>query len=105
VLSDESSSSALDTRAMGQVSGTRYYRNGARPARAVGAEIPQEDGMKVVRTGTRISAFASVLLVGACMAGENTADKAELGVNPPMGRREAVARIAATSTLGSRSHR
>jgi hypothetical protein len=41
--------------------------------------------MKVVRTGTRISAFASFLLVGACMAGENTADKAELGVSPADG--------------------
>ncbi len=38
--------------------------------------------MKVVRTGTRISTVASFLLVGACMAGGNTADKAELGVNP-----------------------
>jgi uncharacterized protein (TIGR03118 family) len=45
----------------------------------------KEDGMKVVRTGTRVSAFASLLLVGACMAGGNTADKAELGVNPADG--------------------
>jgi hypothetical protein len=45
----------------------------------------KEDGMKVVRTGTRISAFASLLLVGACMADENTAGKTELGVSPADG--------------------
>jgi uncharacterized protein (TIGR03118 family) len=38
--------------------------------------------MKGIRTGTRVSAVASFLLVGACMAGENTASKAEVGINP-----------------------
>jgi hypothetical protein len=38
--------------------------------------------MKVIRTGTRVSAVASFLLVGACMAGENTASKAEVGIDP-----------------------
>ena len=41
--------------------------------------------MKGFRTGTRVSAVASFLLVGACMAGENTASKAEVGINPADG--------------------
>ncbi len=41
--------------------------------------------MKVVRTGTRISTVASFLFVGACMAGGNAADNAELGINPADG--------------------
>lgn len=38
--------------------------------------------MKVMRTGTRVGTVASFLLVGACMAGEDAATKAEVGVDP-----------------------
>jgi len=38
--------------------------------------------MKVIRTGTRVGTVASFLLVGACMAGESSATKAEVGVDP-----------------------
>jgi hypothetical protein len=43
VLSDEGSSSAIDTRSTGQVSRNWRSPNGARPAAPVSAELPQED--------------------------------------------------------------
>jgi hypothetical protein len=43
VLSDESSSSAIDTRSTGQVSRSWRSSNGARPADPISAELPQED--------------------------------------------------------------